>query len=162
MTRMLETLDARVGHDMSEIGTGTGYNAALPTHRIGHDHIFSIDTDPELVELARERLARIGYRPTLVVTDSVNGLPEHAPYDRYLLGARHTDVFLTSPDGSWCEVSSYTDNGTRQVWQAGPTLVACRGSRRPTMARTRPARVGPLRPHRHHQAAMELARLPAQ
>ncbi|HWR48055.1 MAG TPA: hypothetical protein VN327_10660, partial [Pseudonocardiaceae bacterium] len=31
------------------------------------------------------------------------------------------DVFLTSVDGSWCEVSNHTDNGMRQVWEAGPT-----------------------------------------
>ncbi|HYZ09521.1 MAG TPA: methyltransferase domain-containing protein [Pseudonocardiaceae bacterium] len=63
MTRMLETLDVRDGHDVLEIGTGTGYNAALLSHRIGDQHVFSVDIEPDLVQLARERLARIGYRP---------------------------------------------------------------------------------------------------
>lgn len=31
------------------------------------------------------------------------------------------DVFLTSSDGSWCEVNERPHNGTRQVWEAGPT-----------------------------------------
>ena len=67
---------------MLEVGTGTGYNAALLSHRIGDQHVFSVDIEPDLVQLARERLARIGYRPTLVTADGADGLPEHAPYDR--------------------------------------------------------------------------------
>ena len=82
MPRMLETLDVRDGHDVLEVGTGTGYNAALLSHRIGDQHVFSVDIEPDLVQLARERLARIGYRPTLVTADGADGLPEHAPYDR--------------------------------------------------------------------------------
>jgi protein-L-isoaspartate O-methyltransferase len=84
MTRMLETLDIHKGHDVLEIGTGTGYNAALLAHRLGAEHVFSVDIDRELVDLARDRLARIGYRPTLVVADGADGLPEHALYDRII------------------------------------------------------------------------------
>ena len=82
MTRMLESLDVRDGHDVLEIGTGTGYNAALLAHRLGAQHVFSLDIDRELVDLARARLVGIGYRPTLVVADGAGGLPEHAPFDR--------------------------------------------------------------------------------
>jgi len=242
MTRMLENLDIQNGHDVLEIGTGTGYNAALLAHRLGDHHVYSVDIDPELVDLARDRLASLGYRPTLVAADGARGLPEHAPYDRVIatcsvpaipwawveqvridgliladlklsaqagnlvllhrcadraegrfdhtwagfmslrseltstgasasagrqpirdrnfatsrttdLGMFHPwdnllvwflaqltvpaeigyghivnehtgspgDVFLTSADGSWCEVSEYTDNGIRQIWEAGPT-----------------------------------------
>jgi protein-L-isoaspartate O-methyltransferase len=84
MTRLLETLDIHEGHDVLEIGTGTGYNAALLAHRLGAEHVFSVDIDRELVDLVRDRLARIGYRPTLVVADGADGLPEHAPYDRII------------------------------------------------------------------------------
>lgn len=237
MTRMLEKLDIHDGHDVLEIGTGTGYNAALLAHRLGAKHVFSVDIDRELVDLARDRLARIGYRPTLVAADGASGLPDHAPYDRIIatcsvpaipppwldqirvggliltdlklsvhagnlvllkrltdrvegrfdrtwagfmrlrpnipetamsavadhpvtrdraqatprttdldqlypwdnlvvwflaqlsvpseIGFGHAansgDVFLTSADGSWCEVGNHTDNGTRQMWEAGPT-----------------------------------------
>jgi len=82
MTRMLETLDIRDGHRVLEIGAGTGYNAALLCHRLGEEHVFAVDVEPELVALARQRLARLGYHPTLVAADGVHGLPEHAPYDR--------------------------------------------------------------------------------
>jgi protein-L-isoaspartate(D-aspartate) O-methyltransferase len=84
MTRMLEALDVRDGHRVLEIGAGTGYNAALLCHRLGGEQVFAVDIEAELVELARERLARLGHHPTLVVTDGAHGLPEHAPYDRII------------------------------------------------------------------------------
>ena len=83
-TRMLEALDVHDGHDVLEIGTGSGYHAALLAHRLGAEHVYSVEVDRELVELARDRLARIGYQPTLVVADGTSGLPEHAPYDRII------------------------------------------------------------------------------
>ena len=84
MTRMLEALDIHDGHDVLEIGAGTGYNAALLSHRLGDQHVFSVDIAPTLIRLARERLAKIGYHPTLVTADGANGLPDHAPYDRII------------------------------------------------------------------------------
>lgn len=84
MVRMLETHDIAADHRVLEIGTGTGYNAALLSHRLGDHRVFSVDVDPELVVLARERLAAAGYRPTLAAVDGEAGLPGHAPYDRII------------------------------------------------------------------------------
>ena len=84
MLRMLEVLDVHDGQKVLEIGTGTGYNAALLAHRLGDDRVFSVDIDGELVEDARRRLETIGVRPTLVTTDGAGGLPQHAPYDRII------------------------------------------------------------------------------
>jgi methyltransferase of ATP-grasp peptide maturase system len=84
MTRMLEALDVHDGHRVLEVGTGTGYNAALLAHRLRDKDVFSIDVEPDLVGLARDRLARIGYHPTLVAGDGAAGLPEHAPFDRII------------------------------------------------------------------------------
>ncbi|MBV9030264.1 MAG: methyltransferase domain-containing protein [Pseudonocardiales bacterium] len=84
MTRMLEALDIRDGHDVLEIGAGTGYNAALLSHRLGDQHVFAVDIEPTLIRLVRERLAKIGYHPTLVTADGADDLPEHAPYDRVI------------------------------------------------------------------------------
>jgi protein-L-isoaspartate O-methyltransferase len=64
MTRMLEALDIRDGHKVLGIGTGSGYNAALLCHRLGDDRVYSVEIEPGLVELARARLAALGYRPT--------------------------------------------------------------------------------------------------
>lgn len=63
MTRMLERLDIGDGHRVLEIGTGTGYNAALVSQRLGDDTVFSVDIEPNLVALARQRLAVLGYHP---------------------------------------------------------------------------------------------------
>ena len=84
MTRMLESLDIRDGHRVLEIGTGTGYNAALMSHRLGAENVFSVDVDAGLVDSARDRLAALGYRPTLATVDGVTGLPGYAPYDRII------------------------------------------------------------------------------
>jgi protein-L-isoaspartate(D-aspartate) O-methyltransferase len=84
MTRMLEALDVHDGHRVLEIGTGTGYNTALLTHRLGDANVFSVDIEPDLLELARQRLARIGYHPTLVAANGAAGLAEHAPFDRII------------------------------------------------------------------------------
>lgn len=84
MIRMLEALDVRDGDRVLEIGTGTGYNAALLCQRLGSDNVFTVDLDAELVDLARDRLDSAGYTPTLVVRDGEHGLVEHAPYDRII------------------------------------------------------------------------------
>lgn len=84
MVRMLESLEIREAHRILEIGTGTGYHAALLAHRLGDDNVFSVDIDPDLVDAARRRLSRIGRNPGLAVRDGATGWPEHAPYDRIL------------------------------------------------------------------------------
>lgn len=84
MIRMLDTLDVQDGHRVLEIGTGTGYNAGLLTHRLGEANVFSIDIEPDLVDLARHRLTHLGYHPTLRAGDGAQGLPEYAPFDRII------------------------------------------------------------------------------
>jgi methyltransferase of ATP-grasp peptide maturase system len=98
MVRMLEALDVHDGHTVLEIGTGTGYNAALLSHRLGADRVFSIDLRPELVDAARDRLATIDYRPVLRAVDGSGGLPEHAPYDRLI-----ATCSVAAIPGEWIE-----------------------------------------------------------
>lgn len=85
MAGMLETLDLHDGDDVLEIGTGTGYNAALLCGYLGDAHVTSIDVDPELVALAASRLARLGYRPRLATANGLAGYPDRAPYDRIIV-----------------------------------------------------------------------------
>lgn len=84
MARMLHLLDVADEHRVLEIGTGTGYNAALLCHRLGDASIASIDIDPGLVEQARDRLAGLGSRPYLIAGDGAMGVPARAPYDRII------------------------------------------------------------------------------
>jgi methyltransferase of ATP-grasp peptide maturase system len=82
MARMLAALDVRDGMKVLEIGTGTGYNAALLAHRLGDENVYSVDIGVDLVASARELLAELGYAPTLAAVHGGDGLREHAPYDR--------------------------------------------------------------------------------
>jgi len=84
MARMLELLDVTGTDRVLEIGTGTGYNAALLCHRLTDAHVASIDIDPTLIAQARDRLASLGYRPNLVAGDGAAGIPGGAPYDRII------------------------------------------------------------------------------
>jgi protein-L-isoaspartate(D-aspartate) O-methyltransferase len=84
MAWMLHTLDLRDGHRILEIGTGTGYNAALLCERLGSDHVTTVEIDPHLASQARERLARLGCHPAVVTGDGREGHPPGGPYDRII------------------------------------------------------------------------------
>jgi protein-L-isoaspartate O-methyltransferase len=81
---MLEELGLSDGHRVLEIGTGTGYNAAVLCARLGDTNVTTVDIDAELVDLARERLAANGHRPTIATVDGAEGYPGNAPYDRII------------------------------------------------------------------------------
>jgi protein-L-isoaspartate(D-aspartate) O-methyltransferase len=87
MAAMLAALDLRGGLRVLEIGTGTGYNAAVLSHRLGSGLVTTTDVDPALVEQARRNLARAGYSPTVAATDGTTGYPPNAPYDRIIASA---------------------------------------------------------------------------
>ncbi|MFF9200677.1 methyltransferase domain-containing protein [Streptomyces sp. NPDC014986] len=83
MALMLAGLDVRDGQKVLEIGTGSGYNAALLAHRLGDDDLVTtVDLDPELTESARRHLDAAGHRPAVVTGDGVRGVPARAPFDR--------------------------------------------------------------------------------
>jgi protein-L-isoaspartate(D-aspartate) O-methyltransferase len=84
MWEMLDALDVQPGHRVLEIGTGSGYNAALLCARTGAENVTTIDIDEQLAELARVRLRRAGFRPTVACADGAGGYPAGAPYDRIL------------------------------------------------------------------------------
>jgi protein-L-isoaspartate(D-aspartate) O-methyltransferase len=92
---MLERLDIRPGMSVLEIGTGTGYNAALLSHLAGPEgKVVSIEILPELHELAVRNLSRIGAPKniTLVLGDGSVGYKKEAPYDRIIATAGMPDL----------------------------------------------------------------------
>lgn len=84
MARMLEALGFTGGERVLEIGTGTGYNAALLCAGLGSELVTSVDIDAGLVSAVRDRLRGLGYTPTLAVGDGADGYPDGAPYDRII------------------------------------------------------------------------------
>jgi protein-L-isoaspartate O-methyltransferase len=92
MATMLEALAVRDDDTVLEIGTGSGYNAALLCERLGSNRITTIDCDIELVEAARRRLSGHGYEPTVAAGDGFFGYAPHAPYDRIIATCRVRQV----------------------------------------------------------------------
>jgi protein-L-isoaspartate(D-aspartate) O-methyltransferase len=87
MARMLEALELRPGLRVLEIGTGSGYNAAVLAHLLGAQSVTSVEVDPDLAGRARGALKRTGYPVEVVVGDGAQGYKPHAPYDRILATA---------------------------------------------------------------------------
>jgi protein-L-isoaspartate(D-aspartate) O-methyltransferase len=86
MARQLEVLDLRPGLSVLEIGTGTGYNAALMGALVGSTgRIISIDINQDLITTAIQHLDAAGAKNVLAAEgDGFKGYPERAPYDRLL------------------------------------------------------------------------------
>lgn len=78
----LELLDVGDHDRVLEIGTGSGWTAALLSWRVGEDNVTSIEVDPEVAAAAAENLKAAGYAPRLIVGDGAAGGPDGAPYDR--------------------------------------------------------------------------------
>lgn len=84
---MLELLQIEKGMRVLEIGTGTGYNAALLAELVGNERkVFTADIDIETIQEAQQNLARVGYKDIIIkCADGAKGLPEHSPYDRIIV-----------------------------------------------------------------------------
>jgi len=82
---MLAALRAEPGMRVLEIGTGTGWNAALLAHRLGPENVVSVEIDAALADAARARLERSGYGAVTVLTAAdVEAASAHGPYDRLI------------------------------------------------------------------------------
>lgn len=89
---MLEALDVQEGNRVLEIGTGTGWNAALLSERVGSDNVVTVEVDENNAKTARRRVEAAGYSPTMVVGDGADGYRKGRPYDRVLVTASLTEV----------------------------------------------------------------------
>jgi protein-L-isoaspartate(D-aspartate) O-methyltransferase len=80
VARMTELLELRPDDRVLDVGTGSGYHAAILATLA--DHVWSVERHPDLSRLAGEALARVGItNVTLAVGDGSRGLPEEAPFD---------------------------------------------------------------------------------
>ena len=80
VARMCELLELTGDETVLDVGTGSGYHAAVLARLVRHVH--SIEVHESLSRLAAESLRAAGVRNvTLAVGDGSRGLPAHAPYD---------------------------------------------------------------------------------
>ncbi|TXS42195.1 methyltransferase domain-containing protein [Streptomyces sp. uw30] len=85
--RMLQDLEVEAGQRVLEIGTGTGWNAALLAHRLGHENVVSIEVDSAVSAAARERCARFGVPLLVLERDGEDGDEAGGRYDRIIATA---------------------------------------------------------------------------
>ena len=86
VARMTELLATAPEHRVLEIGTGSGYQAAVLAELVRD--VISIERHASLAEAARDRLERLGYAKVRVIhADASLGYPVEAPYDRILVTA---------------------------------------------------------------------------
>ena len=87
----LQLARAEPGKRALDIGTGSGYQAALLAEIV--DHVYTVEVRPDLAREAEERLRRLGYTNVSVrVGDGHEGWPEEAPFDLIVGAAAATDV----------------------------------------------------------------------
>lgn len=85
---MLELAELKEGMNVLEVGTGSGWNAAL-IYEVVRQDVYTIERIPELAEFAKRNLERAGYKNKVhvIVGDGTKGFPPKAPYDRIIVTA---------------------------------------------------------------------------
>jgi protein-L-isoaspartate(D-aspartate) O-methyltransferase len=135
-----QAADVREGDTILDIGTGSGYQAAVLAE-LGAT-VYTIERIPELAERARERLGEAGYGQVDVhVGDGSLGLPEHGPYDAIVVAAAAPAM----PESLYDELRV---RGRLVVPVGGPEgqrlEVIVRSPEGPAVARSVPCRFVPL------------------
>jgi protein-L-isoaspartate(D-aspartate) O-methyltransferase len=125
-----------------EVGTGSGYQAAVLAQLTGH--VYTIEIVPELADSARETLRRLGYgNVTVRQGDGYLGWPEQAPFDRIILTAAPPEVpealiaqlakggRMVAPVGGWLTqnlvlIEKRLDGSIRRWTEGGVSFVPMR------------------------------------
>jgi protein-L-isoaspartate O-methyltransferase len=90
---MLAALAVQPGQSVMEIGTGTGWNAALLSRLIGeHGRVVTVEVDTALARAARQALTTAGFHVLVITGDGLDGYPPSAPYDRVISTAAIREV----------------------------------------------------------------------
>jgi protein-L-isoaspartate(D-aspartate) O-methyltransferase len=125
---MTELLDPQPTDVILEVGTGSGYQAAVLSELV--TRVYSIEIVPELADTARLALESAGYKNVVVIAgDGYRGLPEHAPFDGIVVTAAPGEIpkplieqlklggKLVIPVGEvdqWLEVLERNDEGVER------------------------------------------------
>jgi protein-L-isoaspartate(D-aspartate) O-methyltransferase len=88
---MTELLEPSKDHKVLEIGTGSGYQAAVLAPLV--KHVYTIEIVPELAEMAKQALAEtVRENVTVRVGDGYKGCPEEATFDRIIVTAAPPEI----------------------------------------------------------------------
>lgn len=94
---MTEALAIEPSHRVLEVGTGSGYQAAVLAHLAGH--VVTVERYRTLAEMAERRLRDLELdNVTVIVGDGMLGAPEHAPFDRIVVTAATPELPQTLVD----------------------------------------------------------------
>jgi len=109
---MTELLELKEGDKVLEVGTGSGYQAAVLAEIPGVE-VYTIEIIPELAESARKQLENLGYTSAhCKQEDGYYGWPEHSPFDAIIVTA--------APDHVPSPLVDQLANGGRMVVPVGP------------------------------------------
>ena len=110
VARMTEALELKPGMKVMEVGTGSGYQAALLAEIT--PHVYTVEIIRDLYQVAKDRLKKLGYTSCIVrMGDGYYGLAESAPFDRIIV----TCAALHIPPPLWEQL----DLGGRMVIPIG-------------------------------------------
>jgi protein-L-isoaspartate(D-aspartate) O-methyltransferase len=135
-----QAAEVREGDRVLDIGTGSGYQAAVLAE-LGAK-VYTVERIPDLAARARERLAEAGYEGVAVhVGDGSLGLPEHGPYDAIVVAAAAPAM----PESLYEELRERGRLVVPVGGQEGQRLeVIVRSPEGPAVARSVPCRFVPL------------------
>lgn len=117
---MSQELQVGPGERVLEIGTGSGYQAAVLAE-LGVE-VYTVEVIAELGEAARARLARLGYdQAQVLVADGYEGWEAHAPYDAIIVTAAPDHVpqplLLQLAEGGWLVIPVGPPGGYQELWK---------------------------------------------
>lgn len=97
VARMLEALQVEKGHNVLEVGTGMGYNAAILSRLVGTDgRVVTIEILPEFAEKSANLLQELGCQNVEVVCgNGWDGYADAGPYDRIVVTAAASEMPTT-------------------------------------------------------------------
>jgi protein-L-isoaspartate(D-aspartate) O-methyltransferase len=89
-----QPLELKKGDKLLEVGTGSGYGAALAREIVGKEgKVITVETNKDTYEFGKENIKKAGYRDVVVVLgDGSKGYPRFAPYDKICVTASYIKI----------------------------------------------------------------------